>query len=107
MWMDRIAVQWGLDRRMFWAEIRAKTGWNDMWMHPTIALKDPLSWATWSILWLNYLARFHYFEELIPREMLSEEYGFSDDAEEMCWDISSNVQLNQQAHAMKRQDTTT
>ena len=29
--------------------------------------------------------------------MLSEEYGFSDDAEEMCWDISSNVQLNQQA----------
>ena len=41
------------------------------------------------------------FEELIPREMLSEEYGFSDEAEEMCWDISSNVQLNQQARNEK------
>lgn len=101
MWMDRIAVQWGLDRRMFWVEIRAKTGWNDIWMHPTIALKDPLSWLPDPFFDSTTPARFHYFEELIPREMLSEEYWFSEDAEEMCWDISSNVQLNQQARNEK------
>ena len=101
MWMDRIAVQWGLDRRMFGAEIKAKTGWNDLWMHPTVALKDPLSWLPDPFFDSVTPARFHYFEELIPREMLSEEYGFSEEAEEMCWDISSNVQLNQQARNEK------
>ena len=69
---------------MFGAEIRAKTGWNDMGMHPTIALKDPLSWLPDPFFDSTTPARFHYFEELIPREMLSEEYGFSDEAEEMC-----------------------
>ena len=65
MWMDRIAVQWGLDRRMFWAEIRAKIGWNDMWMHPTIALKAfQLSWLPDPFF--DSPCSFHYFERAYP-----------------------------------------
>ena len=95
MGMDEIQYAGALDRRMFWVELKAKTGWNEDGNHPTITLKDPLSWLPDPFFDSTTPARFHYFEETIPREMISEEYGFDEEFEYESSGISTNEQINQ------------
>ena len=101
MGMDKIAYQVALDRRMTWVGIIAKTGWDEMGTHPTIGIKDPMAWLPDPFFDNTTDARFHYFEELIPKECLSEEYGFSEEAEEMGWTMSPLLSQNQSARNRK------
>ena len=101
MGMDKVAYQVALDRRMTWVGIIAKTGWDEMGTHPTIGIKDPMAWLPDPFFDNTTDARFHYFEELIPKECLSEEYGFSEEAEEMGWTISPLLSQNQSARNRK------
>ena len=101
MGMDKVAYQVALDRRMTWVGIIAKTGWDEMGTHPTIGIKDPMAWLPDPFFDNTTDARFHYFEELIPKECLSEEYGFSEEAEEMGWTMSPLLSQNQSARNRK------
>ena len=101
MGMNKIAYQVALDRRMTWVGIIAKTGWDEMGTHPTIGIKDPMAWLPDPFFDNTTDARFHYFEELIPKECLSEEYGFSEEAEEMGWTMSPLLSQNQSARNRK------
>ena len=101
MGMNKIAYQVALDRRMTWVGIIAKTGWDEMGTHPTIGIKDPMAWLPDPFFDNTTEARFHYFEELIPKECLSEEYGFSEEAEEMGGTMSPLLSQNQSARNRK------
>ena len=101
MGMNKIAYQVALDRRMTWVGIIAKTGWDEMGTHPTIGIKDPMAWLPDPFFDNTTEARFHYFEELIPKECLSEEYGFSPEAEEMGGTMSPLLSQNQSARNRK------
>ena len=101
MGMDKVAYQVALDRRMTWVGIIAKTGWDEMGTHPTIGIKDPMAWLPDPFFDNTTDARFHYFEELIPKECLSEEYGFSEEAEEMGGTMSPLLSQNQSARNRK------
>ena len=101
MGMNKIAYQVALDRRMTWVGIIAKTGWDEMGTHPTIGIKDPMAWLPDPFFDNTTEARFHYFEELIPKECLSEEYGFSEEAEEMWGTMSPLLSQNQSARNRK------
>ena len=81
MGLDQARLVLGHDRRMYGVSIITKKGWNADSSTPEICVKDPLSWLPDPYFDYATPARFHYFEEYIPREMLSEEYGFSPDAE--------------------------
>lgn len=81
MGLDQARLVLGHDRRMYGVSIITKKGWNADSSTPEICVKDPLSWLPDPYFDYATPARFHYFEEYIPREMLSEEYGFSVDAE--------------------------
>lgn len=101
MGMNKIAYQVALDRRMTWVGIIAKTWWDEMGTHPTIGIKDPMAWLPDPFFDNTTEARFHYFEELIPKECLSEEYGFSEEAEEMGGTMSPLLSQNQSARNRK------
>ena len=84
-----------LDRRMFGVSLIAKTGWDEISVNPTVTIKDPLCWLPDPNFDLVNPARFHYFEEYIDRECLSEEYGFEEDAEErlaVIWELTRQAQ---------------
>ena len=72
-----------------------------MGTHPTIGIKDPMAWLPDPFFDNTTDARFHYFEELIPKECLSEEYGFSEEAEEMGGTMSPLLSQNQSARNRK------
>ena len=101
MGLDLIQYAGALDRRMFWVEIRCKTWWNIDGNHPTVCLKDPLSWLPDPFFDNVTPPRFHYFEETIPKEMVSEEYGFDEEFEDQNIWVGQNEQLNQEARNRK------
>ena len=101
MKLDLIQYAGALDRRMFWVEIRCKTWWNAEWNHPTVCLKDPLSWLPDPFFDNVTPPRFHYFEETIPKEMVSEEYGFDEEFEDNNEWVSQTEQINQEARNRK------
>lgn len=87
---------------MFGVSIIAKTGWDEISVNPTVAIKDPLCWLPDPNFDLVNPARFHYFEEYIDRECVSEEYGFEEGAEDRLAVIG---ELNRQAQDARNQNT--
>ena len=71
-----------LDRRTLWVTILCKTGWDETSSNPIVAIKDPLCWLPDPSFDPITPARFHYFEEYIDRELMSEEYWFDEWVEE-------------------------
>lgn len=97
MCLDQARLVLGHDRRMYGVSIITKKGWNADNSTPEICVKDPLSWLPDPYFDYATPARFHYFEEYIPREMLSEEYGFEPDAEYLTSQKSTAIVNNQTA----------
>ena len=84
-----------LDRRMLWVALIVKTGWDETSSNPTVAIKDPLCWLPDPNFDPVTPARFHYFEEYIDRECMSEEYWFEEWIEEklaVIWELQRQAQ---------------
>lgn len=101
MGLNQMRIALGLDRRTCGASIITKWGWNDYGCFPEVHVKDPLCWLPDPFFDYTRPARFHYFEELIDKECVSEEYGFDEDAEEFAGTISEANQNNINARNSK------
>lgn len=80
MGLDQIEHQHHWDRGFFGFSARVLDGWNEDTNTPVFTIKDPMGWIPDPLG--NHVDpfRFHYFEELMPRSLMTSEYGFDEAA---------------------------